>query len=125
VVPLAATNAATTRAQCANCHYKEAAYQKNEIHVQINVDCLACHMPRADKVATGDPALFIGDVRSHLMAIDPLQAGQFDSSGQASLSQVSLDFACKSCHVPDSASAKSDADLAQMATGYHTRPQGP
>jgi hypothetical protein len=113
VVQLRQAKKPTTRTQCVNCHYKEGEYQKNAQHVQISIDCIDCHMPRIEMNATGDLARFTGDTRAHLMAIDPLQARQFSRDGQTSLSDVSLDFACK------------DEDLAQMAAEYHTSPPGP
>jgi hypothetical protein len=80
-------------------------------------------MPRITKSAWGDAAKFTGDIRTHLMAIDPAQIGQFSEDGKTSLSQLGLDFACRVCHVEGGlASAKTDAELIERATGYHNRP---
>jgi len=35
---------------------------------------------------------------AHLWAIDPDAISQFSEDGKEAISQVSLDFACKSCH---------------------------
>ncbi len=109
-----------TRTQCEDCHWKEAKYQKNEQHVAMNVACIECHMPRLVKSATGNAEAFTGDIRTHLMAIDPTQIGQFTEDGKYALSQIGLDFACRHCHLPDSGLAKSDEELIDTATGYHT-----
>lgn len=66
---------------------------------------------------------FTGDIRTHLMAIDIDQTGQFSEDGKTALSQLGLDFSCKSCHVDGgSASAKSDEQLKERALNYHARP---
>ena len=55
------------------------------------------------------------------MAIDPQQVGQFSEDGKTALSQISLDFACRGCHVKAAQPpAKSDEELIEKATGYHT-----
>ena len=78
-------------------------------------------MPKVTKSALGDPEIFTGDIRTHLMAIDPQQVGQFNEEGTVALSQLSLDFACRSCHNPNgSALDKSDEELIDMATDYHS-----
>ncbi len=125
VVQLAQASQPTTRTDCANCHYKEASYQKNPRHVAQPVACLSCHMPKLEKIAAGNPDSFMGDGRAHLMAIDPQQTGQFSADGTVALSQLSLDFACKSCHAPGGSRAISDAQLLEMANGYHTPPAQP
>lgn len=110
-------NVKTTRTQCANCHFKEAQNRKVEAHAAL--DCITCHMPRITKSAWGDAAKLTGDIRTHLMAIDPNQFGQFSEDGKTALSQLGLDFACRHCHVPDGPLAKTDDQLKAMANGYH------
>ena len=110
-------NVKTTRTACANCHFKEEQNQKNEMHAQL--DCMQCHMPRITKTAWGDAKKFTGDIRTHLMAIDPNQIAQFSEDGKTALSQLGLDFACRHCHVPDGPLAKTDDQLKAMAKGYH------
>jgi hypothetical protein len=57
------------------------------------------------------------------MAIDPTQVGQFSEDGKTALSQISLDFACRGCHVEGGkASPKTDEQLIDKATGYHNPP---
>jgi hypothetical protein len=112
----------TTRAQCADCHYQEAKYQANPRHLELGIECVDCHMPRLVKSAWGNPDRFTGDIRSHLMAIDPTQVEQFTPDGITSLSQISLNFACRSCHAPGSSLDKTDAELIDVATDYHARP---
>ncbi|MFV1859623.1 MAG: multiheme c-type cytochrome [Anaerolineales bacterium] len=112
----------TTRTQCENCHFKQAAYQDSQIHPNV-AECIDCHMPRVTKSAVGDASKFTGDIRTHLMAIDPNQIGQFTEDGSAALSQLGLDFACRSCHVAGGmASPKSDQELIEKATAYHNPP---
>ncbi len=121
VVQLREDGVQTTRTTCESCHFQQAKYQDSQVHPNI-AECMDCHMPRIVKSAVGDAEKFTGDIRSHLMAIDPDQAGQFTEDGSVALSQISLDFACRSCHIEGGlASVKSDQELADKATGYHER----
>lgn len=120
VVQLRQAEVQTTRTQCQNCHFKQAENQKVGSHAQLDVACVECHMPRIVKSAWGDAEKFTGDIRSHMMAIDPNQVGQFSEDGKVALSQISLDFACRHCHVEGGmASAKTDDELKAAATNYH------
>jgi hypothetical protein len=57
------------------------------------------------------------------MAIDPYQVGQFTEDGKYAYSQISLDFACRSCHVTGgTATVKTDEELFEKAVNYHARP---
>ncbi len=119
VVQLRQAGEQTTRTQCQNCHFKQAENQKSEVMMQV-VDCIDCHMPRIAKSAWGNADMFTGDIRVHMMAIDPLQVGQFSEDGKTALSQISLDFACKSCHVDGgTATVKTDEELKGTAVDYH------
>ncbi len=112
----------TTRTQCENCHFEKARYQDSQIHPAV-AECIDCHMPRIAMSATGNADTFTGDVRSHLMAIDAEQIGQFNQDGSVALSQVGLDFACRGCHVQGGrATPKTDEELIDKAYGYHDRP---
>jgi hypothetical protein len=123
VVQLRQAEAQTTRTQCENCHFENAKVQNSEVHPALGVACIDCHMPRATKSAVGDAEKFTGDLRTHLMAIDPDQVGQFTEDGSEALSQLSLDFACRHCHVEGgTASPKTDEELIERATGYHEQP---
>ena len=124
VVQLRQAGEQTTRTQCENCHFKNDKYQNSEVHPALGVECIDCHMPRLVKSAVGDAEKFTGDIRTHLMAIDPDQVGQFSEDGSEALSQISLDFACRHCHVEGgSASEKTDDELIERATGYHDKPE--
>jgi formate-dependent nitrite reductase cytochrome c552 subunit len=124
VVQLRRTNVQTTRTECASCHFKEAKYENNEMHTRLNVQCVDCHMPRVVKNAVGDAERFQGDLRSHLVAIDPDQIEQFTEDGRFSIPVLSLNFACKSCHNPEGAARpRSDEELQANAFNYHARPQ--
>jgi hypothetical protein len=79
-------------------------------------------MPRLVMSAWGDPAKFTGDTRTHLMAIDPSQVTTFAEDGTLVSGQIGLEYACKHCHLPGSGLEKSDEELIQTATGYHTPP---
>jgi len=115
----------TTRTQCENCHFQEAKYQDSDVHPAVAA-CIDCHMPRVTKSAVGNAEMFTGDIRTHLMAIDATQIGQFSEDGSEALSQLGLDFACRSCHVEGgSASVKTDEELIDKAYGYHDRPESP
>ena len=81
-------------------------------------------MPRITKSAVGNAEAYTGDIRAHLWAIDPDAASQFSEDGSSAISQVSIDFACKSCHrTGGSATVKTDEQLRDSAIGYHDRPQ--
>ena len=80
-------------------------------------------MPRVSMSAVGDAEKYTGDIRTHLMAIDPEQIGQFGEDGLEALSQLGLDFACRHCHVDGgSATPKTNEELIEKASGYHDRP---
>ncbi len=124
VIQLRQAEVQTTRTQCENCHFEKAKYQNSEVHPALGVACIDCHMPRVTKSAVGNAEKFTGDIRTHLMAIDPDQVGQFTEDGSEALSQLSLDFACRHCHVEGGkASPKTDEELIKRATGYHDRPE--
>lgn len=121
-----------TRTACENCHFEQAKYQKVEQHVAIDLDCIECHMPRMIKSAWGDPERFTGDIRTHLMAIDPEQFDQVytvtqedGSEKQFSNSQIGLNFACRHCHMPDTVMARDDQTLMNAAFDYHAKPAEP
>jgi len=123
VVQLRKTGEQTTRTQCENCHFQEAKYQNSEVHKAVGVTCIDCHMPRIVKSAWGDAEKFTGDIRTHMMAIDPDQIEQFTEDGKTALSQIGLNFACRHCHVEGGkATPKTDDELRERATGYHARP---
>ncbi len=80
-------------------------------------------VPRISKSATGNADMFTGDIRTHMMGIDAEQIGQFSKDGSVALSQLGLNFACRSCHVKGgSAMVKTDEELIDKAYGYHDRP---
>jgi hypothetical protein len=107
-----------TRTQCENCHLEQAQFQNSLIHPAAT-ECIDCHMPRIIKSAAGDPEKFTGDIRTHLMRINPTQIEQFTEDGSTSLSEIGLNFACRHCH-GITASEKSDEELIENATDYHT-----
>jgi hypothetical protein len=110
----------TTRAECENCHFRESQNFKLSPHTR---DCVTCHMPRVTQSAVGDPERFSGDMRTHLMAIDPNQIEQFSEDGTMALSQLGLNFVCRQCHVEGGdAGPRSDEELIDAANGYHAPP---
>ena len=116
---------AVTRTSCENCHFNEVKYQDSEIHPAV-AECISCHMPRVTKSAVGNADMFTGDIRTHLMGIDATQIEQFSEDGSVALSEIGLDFACRSCHVDGgSATVKTDDELIDKAFGYHDRPASP
>jgi hypothetical protein len=122
VIQLRKAEGQTTRTLCENCHHKEAKYQASEIMKEM-VACIDCHMPRVTKSAVGNAATHTGDIRTHLMAIDPTQASQFTEDGKFTLSQLALDFSCKNCHNEDgNAAVYTDRELMEKAYNYHKRP---
>ncbi|MBN1147385.1 MAG: hypothetical protein JXA78_09015 [Anaerolineales bacterium] len=120
VVQLRKAGEQTTRTQCENCHFKSAKYQNVEQHIAIGVPCIECHMPRLVVSGWGNPELFSGDIRTHVMAIDAAQVGQFSEDGAVAYSQISLDFACRHCHIIGTGLDKTDEELVQAAADYHS-----
>jgi hypothetical protein len=120
VIQLRQAGEKTVRTTCENCHFKQAQVQNVTFHVSMNIECITCHMPRVTRTAWGDAEKFTGDIRTHIMAIDPTQIAQFNEDGSLALSQIGLDFACRQCHGGGIASAKTDEELIARATGYHT-----
>ncbi len=122
VIQLRKAEQPTTRTQCENCHFQQAKYQNSKVHKAMKVACIDCHMPRVTKSAVGDIEKFTGDLRTHLMAIDFDQIGQFSEDGKVALSQLGLDFSCRSCHSEaGKASTKTDEELQEKAFNYHAR----
>lgn len=73
------------------------------------------------KSTVGNAEKFTGDIRTHLMAIDPNQIEQFNEDGSVALSQIGLNFACRHCHGAGLATEKTDDELIEAAIGYHGR----
>lgn len=115
---------------CETCHFDVARYQDNVSHELIRIECVDCHMPRLLQNAVGDAGSFHGDMRSHVVAIDAFRIQQFqetEGGERIAWPQLSLDFACRTCHnVNDGlAQPKTDEELLQTAIDYHTPPEGP
>ncbi len=121
------------RIACETCHFQEAARQNastgpvGDSVMKIMVDCVDCHMPHLTVAAEGDAANRVGDVRTHLFAINSdASAAQFTGDGEYAMPYITLGWACRSCHPPDEASrgdrpwsVRSDAVLETSADGYH------
>lgn len=120
----------TTRTTCEACHFQYAKPAQGTAaskHFIMGTACIDCHMPRITKTAWGDAARFTGDIRTHIMAIDPTQLSQFititredGTTIEISASQLGLDFVCKRCHLPDGPLAKDDDLLIATAEGFHS-----
>lgn len=124
VVQLRQEGRQTTRTTCENCHYDIARNRQNELHGRF-IECVDCHMPKVTRSALGSPETFTGDIRTHLMAINPGLTSQFDEEGNASASELALDFACRSCHNSTGEAIgpeKTDEELVNGALGYHNPP---
>jgi predicted CXXCH cytochrome family protein len=118
VVQLKEEGQQTTRLLCQDCHYQEGRYQNNPRHISSNVACVDCHMPYLIQIGSANPAGFTGDMRSHVVAIDPRAVRQFNEDGSLATGQISLDYACRRCH----GTTKTDGELLTAASGYHEIP---
>lgn len=108
------------KTDCEDCHFEQVNYQK--INDRRHADCVDCHMPRITKSAVADPAQFSADLRTHLMAINPLADSQFNKDGDASEPYVTPQFACRGCHYDGGRGAElTDEQVAEAAVGFHTR----
>lgn len=124
VIQLRQDDVQTTRTTCENCHFDIANNLPNELH-NSSVECIDCHMPKVTKSALGNSERFRGDIRTHLMAINPTLTSQFNEDGTIAASELALDFACRSCHNDtglDIGPEKTDDELVEAAVGYHTPP---
>lgn len=101
--------------KCESCHNKQALRYKENIHFEVGVRCIECHMPRAGKAAL-TTSKFQGDVRTHLVKIniDPDSTMFTDDGKYATCKFVTLDFACLNCHRD-----KDKKWAAANATGVH------
>jgi hypothetical protein len=115
VVQLRVAGQQATSLRCQDCHWQEAQFQNNASHVTLKLDCTDCHMPYLIESGTANPKGFVGDMRTHVMAIDSHQINQFNEDGSLATGQISLDFACRHCH----GSTKTDSELLVAASGYH------
>ncbi len=123
VVQLREAELPTTLASCENCHFAQVLNQNNEIHARITVDCVSCHMPKIIQVAAGDPLKFTGDMRTHMVTIDPYQIEQFSEDGTVAYPRLALNSSCRGCHNPDGrGTEKTDEELIDIAVGYHDPP---
>ncbi len=121
VVQLTQADEATTVVACENCHFEQDRVQNVDSHGKLGVDCIDCHMPYLIQNAVADASINSGDVRTHMVSIDPAQIAQFSEDGSLVNPQIGLDFACRSCHSEaGNAPVKTDEELISMATGYHT-----
>lgn len=122
VEQLRQTEEPTTSTRCEDCHLQEARYQNNPKHLAVNMACTECHMPYMIASAWDSPHAFLGDIRTHVMSINPSQISQVSPDGSQVYTQISLDYACKHCHKEGLGTPKTDAQLIQAATGYHAKP---
>ncbi len=122
VVQLRMTDKQTTRTPCQDCHFAQASFEKNQTHVELGVDCVTCHMPRLIKSAWADAQTNRGDIRTHVMSINPGQISQTDNKGNPVSAPISLNAACRQCHIDGTAAEKTDQELINMAADYHSRP---
>jgi predicted CXXCH cytochrome family protein len=121
VVQLQLANQQSTKLLCSDCHWREAQVQNNPAHVANNIGCINCHMPYLIQSGSANPQGFMGDMATHVVAIDPKVVSQFNEDGSLASGQISLDFACRRCH----GTTKTDAELQSAASGYHTVPPAP
>ncbi len=120
VAQLRQTKQQTVQVKCEGCHFQQAKVQ-SAAHAAAKLECIDCHMPRLIKSAWGDAARFTGDVRTHVVMIDPDSMTSFGEDGKTARPQIGLDFACKRCHVQGGlASLKPDDQLKAAARAYHT-----
>jgi hypothetical protein len=110
---------------CSECHADAAA----TVNHGMSATCIDCHMPFAAKSGTkrGESG-YVGDVRSHLLAITPDTESMFTEDGSAvrdddtRAASLSPAYSCLGCHnndpndnIPD----KTLEDAAASAKGMH------
>lgn len=110
------------KTECETCHLESTDYQK--ITDRRHAACVDCHMPYASLSAVGNVDLYMADVRTHLMSINPRATEQFDEKDGTTFANpyLTLEFACKGCHNEDGRGGElPDEQLVEVATGYHDR----
>jgi predicted CXXCH cytochrome family protein len=118
VVQLQLAGQQATKLLCSDCHWQEAQFQNNPSHLANKIGCTDCHMPHLIQSGSANLLGYMGDMATHVMAIDPRIISQFNQDGTLATGQISLDYACRHCH----GSTKSDAELLTGASGYHNIP---
>ena len=99
-----AADGAGTLMTCTQCHVD---YAGDDLNHNSMPDCVTCHMPKATKSAIAVNT-FVGDIRTHIFSINTEPVGKtegmFNGAGtlvledEGGMAQVTLDFACYSCH---------------------------
>jgi hypothetical protein len=113
------------RIECENCHWQQEQFQSTH---PAAASCIDCHMANLVKSALGDPDRLMGDVSSHLFAINPYAVTaeeQFyttDDDKTFSEGYITLAYACTQCHSEGGmATPKTDDQLQDMAIDFHAR----
>jgi hypothetical protein len=110
------------RSACENCHFQQETYQR--MTDRKHAECIDCHMPRVTRTAVADLERFTGDIRTHLMAINPHATSQFGEDGKTSSPYLALDYVCGSCHNDTTRiGSLSEEEMMATAVGYHDRDQ--
>lgn len=108
------------KSDCKTCHYEQAEFQK--ITDRRHASCVDCHMPRGTRSAVAVPTRFTGDMRTHMFAINPFARSQFNQDGTQAEPDITIEFACKSCHSEEGrAPLLEDARLIEVTVGFHER----
>lgn len=107
-------------AACEDCHDDVAADYAETVMYDYQVECIDCHMPLATKSGQ-ETGPFQGDVQTHIFRINSDPNGKMftddgafvalDNDGNAA---VTMDFACKRCHVTASLD-----ELGKFARDFH------
>jgi hypothetical protein len=104
-------------ATCEGCHLEQTQYAKIE-YINHGGECINCHMPQVTQVAVGNPEAFTADLRTHLMAINPLAVSEFEGGA----AYLTLEYACGSCHHDGGVGGElTDQELIDLATNYHSQ----
>ncbi|MBU0743082.1 cytochrome c3 family protein [bacterium] len=93
-----------TSTSCEDCHTVQMKHNGFPT-------CIDCHMPKASKSAIAAIPDYVGDIRTHIFAINTdavgKMEGMFDAAGTLvqedvdGMAMVTLDFACYGCHRDD------------------------
>ncbi|HEX9744562.1 MAG TPA: multiheme c-type cytochrome [bacterium] len=105
--------------ECVQCHTGKVVQKSDAMRKALT--CMDCHMPPLVRSINGDVSKFTGDVSTHLMRIniDP-SAPQFSPDGTSSNPYVTLQYACKRCHMDGGVAQNLSLQvLADYAFEYH------
>lgn len=90
---------------CGECHTEQAKIYSGSLMYSVGVTCSNCHMAKTGKSAEGNPAIYFGDVSSHIFEISLSEDATLtyidpETGKEYGNTEIPLGWACASpgCH---------------------------